>query len=134
MPTWSDVDPAEITPEPVYRHRKALGWGTRRTFGRRVGGLTLAAAGAAAAAALAAARRAAAAAPAAAGATPGAPPHSPQPPQENPADTPNTLEQITNYNNYYEFTTDKEGVAQLARGFKADPWSVAVGGLVNKPQ
>ena len=34
MPTWADVDPAEITPEPVYRHRKALGWGTRRAFGR----------------------------------------------------------------------------------------------------
>ena len=40
----------------------------------------------------------------------------------------------TTYNNYYEFTTDKEGVADLAKNFKTTPWTVAVGGLVNKPQ
>jgi len=38
------------------------------------------------------------------------------------------------YNNYYEFTTDKEGVADLAKDFKTTPWTVAVGGMVNKPQ
>ena len=38
------------------------------------------------------------------------------------------------YNNYYEFTTDKEGVAALAKNFKTTPWTVAVGGLVNKPK
>jgi sulfoxide reductase catalytic subunit YedY len=41
---------------------------------------------------------------------------------------------VVGYNNYYEFTTDKEGVAGLARDFKTTPWTVAVGGLVNKPQ
>jgi sulfoxide reductase catalytic subunit YedY len=41
---------------------------------------------------------------------------------------------VTGYNNYYEFTTDKEGVADLAKNFKITPWTVAVGGLVNKPQ
>ena len=41
---------------------------------------------------------------------------------------------ITNYNNYYEFTTDKEGVASLSKKFKSDPWSVEVSGLVNKPK
>ena len=40
---------------------------------------------------------------------------------------------ISNYNNYYEFTTSKEGVAGLARDFRMSPWTVAVGGLVNKP-
>ena len=40
---------------------------------------------------------------------------------------------ITNYNNYYEFTTDKEYVASLSTKFKSDPWSVEVSGLVNKP-
>lgn len=40
---------------------------------------------------------------------------------------------IANYNNYYEFTTDKEGVAPLSAGFTTDPWTVEVGGLVNKP-
>jgi sulfoxide reductase catalytic subunit YedY len=41
---------------------------------------------------------------------------------------------ITNYNNYYEFSTDKEGVAPLAQNFKTSPWTVQVGGLVNKPR
>ena len=30
MSTWGDVDSREITPEAVYRHRRALGWGDRR--------------------------------------------------------------------------------------------------------
>jgi sulfoxide reductase catalytic subunit YedY len=37
-----------------------------------------------------------------------------------------TYESVTNYNNYYEFTTDKEGVAGLAKGFKTSPWTVSV--------
>ncbi|MFN2289993.1 MAG: protein-methionine-sulfoxide reductase catalytic subunit MsrP [Anaerolineae bacterium] len=45
-----------------------------------------------------------------------------------------TYEAITNYNNYYEFTTSKEGVAKLAQGFRTSPWEVEVGGLVDKPQ
>jgi methionine sulfoxide reductase catalytic subunit len=43
-------------------------------------------------------------------------------------------ESVVGYNNYYEFTTDKEGVASLAKNFKTTPWTVAVGGMVNKPQ
>jgi len=55
-------------------------------------------------------------------------------------DPANTYEQITNYNNYYEFTTDKADVAVLAKDYKprssasADTWTVEVTGLVNKPQ
>jgi sulfoxide reductase catalytic subunit YedY len=45
----------------------------------------------------------------------------------------NRYKDITNYNNYYEFTTDKQGVAGLAQGFTVRPWTVEVGGLVNKP-
>jgi len=41
---------------------------------------------------------------------------------------------VVGYNNYYEFTTEKEGVADLAKNFKTAPWTVAVGGLINKPQ
>jgi methionine sulfoxide reductase catalytic subunit len=44
------------------------------------------------------------------------------------------LEAITNYNNFYEFSTDKGGVASAAKGFVTKPWTVAVEGLVNKPQ
>ena len=43
-------------------------------------------------------------------------------------------ESVTNYNNYYEFSTDKEAVAGLAEGFTTSPWTVAVGGLVNNPK
>jgi sulfoxide reductase catalytic subunit YedY len=45
----------------------------------------------------------------------------------------NSFEQITTYNNYYEFTTDKQDVARLAAAFTTSPWEVQVGGLVNKP-
>ncbi len=40
---------------------------------------------------------------------------------------------VTGYNNYYEFTDDKEGVAPMAKDFKTRPWTVEVSGLVNKP-
>lgn len=48
-------------------------------------------------------------------------------------DAPNTFEEITNYNNYYEFGTDKADPAANAGGFKTSPWSVVVDGLVDKP-
>jgi sulfoxide reductase catalytic subunit YedY len=41
---------------------------------------------------------------------------------------------INSYNNYYEFTFSKEGVAQLAKDFQTHPWSVEVGGLVANPR
>jgi sulfoxide reductase catalytic subunit YedY len=45
-----------------------------------------------------------------------------------------SFEAVTTYNNYYEFTTDKEGVAPMAQSFTTTPWTVEVGGLVNKPK
>jgi sulfoxide reductase catalytic subunit YedY len=54
------------------------------------------------------------------------------PPPPGEATTP--YEKITNYNNYYEFTTDKEDVARLARNFTTRPWTVSVEGLVQKPR
>lgn len=41
---------------------------------------------------------------------------------------------ILNYNNFYEFTTDKEGVAFAAKDFKTEGWQVTVDGLVEKPR
>jgi sulfoxide reductase catalytic subunit YedY len=41
---------------------------------------------------------------------------------------------VTGYNNYYEFSTDKEDVASLAQGFPTRPWTVEVSGLVSKPK
>ena len=43
-----------------------------------------------------------------------------------------SFEDITNYNNFYEFDSDKRAVASLARGFVTRPWTVEVGGLVTK--
>lgn len=40
---------------------------------------------------------------------------------------------VTNYNNFYEFGTDKASPANQAKGFRTQPWSVAVEGEVNKP-
>jgi sulfoxide reductase catalytic subunit YedY len=50
-------------------------------------------------------------------------------------DEPETsFEDITHYNNFYEFSTDKEGVASAAQGFDTKGWQVSVEGLVNKPK
>ena len=47
---------------------------------------------------------------------------------------PNTLEQITNYNNFYEFGTSKDEPARYARQLVTRPWTVEVGGMVQKPK
>ncbi len=44
----------------------------------------------------------------------------------------NKWEEITTYNNYYEFGTDKDSPSMLARTFKTEPWTVAVDGECNK--
>jgi sulfoxide reductase catalytic subunit YedY len=41
---------------------------------------------------------------------------------------------ILNYNNFYEFTTDKDGVAAAAAGFTTDGWKITVDGLVRRPR
>lgn len=49
-------------------------------------------------------------------------------------DEPKTsFQDITHYNNFYEFSTNKDGVADAAAEFKTTGWKVEVGGLVNKP-
>ena len=46
---------------------------------------------------------------------------------------PNTWEEITSYNNFYEFGTGKEDPVQNAGAMRTDPWSVKIDGLVDKP-
>jgi len=41
---------------------------------------------------------------------------------------------VTNYNNYYEFSTDKYEPAGLAKNFKTRPWTVTIDGAVEKKQ
>ena len=38
----------------------------------------------------------------------------------------NDFEAITHYNNYYEFTTDKEDVAPLSQSLRTRPWAISV--------
>lgn len=45
-----------------------------------------------------------------------------------------SLADITHYNNFYEFSTDKEEVASAAANFKTGGWTVSVDGLVNRPK
>lgn len=46
---------------------------------------------------------------------------------------PNSFEEVTNYNNFYEFGTGKEDPARYAGAMTTDPWSVEIGGLVERP-
>lgn len=125
MTTYRSTKPipsSEITPEDVYLNRRKF----------------MKAAGLAGAAALLAACTPANTSSNAAGSSAGA---ETQAEQDNPAgglkdergDPANSFEEISNYNNYYEFTTDKQGVASLAKDFATTPWEIQVGGLVNKP-
>jgi sulfoxide reductase catalytic subunit YedY len=44
-----------------------------------------------------------------------------------------TWEEITTYNNFYEFGTDKESPSMYAKSLKPQPWTVAVEGECAKP-
>jgi methionine sulfoxide reductase catalytic subunit len=119
--TGYEIPSSEITPEPVYLARRMFMKG---------------------AAATAVAATLAACAPRANNAPVGRAPVDaaalPEPGQVSAAtdelgDPLNTYQQITTYNNYFEFSTDKDGPAKLATNFVTSPWQVAVGGLVRKP-
>jgi sulfoxide reductase catalytic subunit YedY len=48
-------------------------------------------------------------------------------------DKPTPWMDVTSYNNFYEFGTDKSDPAENAKAFKSHPWTVAVEGMVRKP-
>ncbi len=118
------IKSSEITPEEVFRNR--------RQFMKGAGALALGALATAACAAPAA-PVAVPTAPAATGAN-GAASAPSGPLADELGDPANSFAEITNYNNFYEFTTDKQRVAQLARDFPTRPWTVEVGGLVRNPK
>jgi len=47
--------------------------------------------------------------------------------------TPNSWDEITSYNNFYEFGTGKDDPSRKAAALTTDPWSVEIGGLVERP-
>src|SRR5215469_4700148 len=52
--------------------------------------------------------------------------------QYSTTETPTPFKNISNYNNFYEFSTDKYGPAKLASNFRTSPWTVKVGGAVSQ--
>lgn len=44
------------------------------------------------------------------------------------------FDSVTHYNNFYEFSTDKDNVADRAAGFSTAGWRVTVDGLVRRPR
>ena len=117
---YDDVDPAEITPEHVYRNRRAIMRGAA-VGAIGAGSVLLAGCGDLS------------------GISAGPEPTAVTPGQVNGAtdelgDALNTYEQITTYNNYYEFSVEKEEPAKLSKDFKPLPWTLQVGGQVAKPR
>jgi sulfoxide reductase catalytic subunit YedY len=47
--------------------------------------------------------------------------------------TPNTFEEITSYNNFYEFGTGKGDPARHAHRMTTEPWQITIDGLVDNP-
>src|SRR5437660_5169108 len=54
--------------------------------------------------------------------------------QFSTSEKPNSLKDITNYNNYYEFSTDQYEPNGLSKNVRTRPWTVAIEGLVAKPK
>ena len=52
--------------------------------------------------------------------------------QYSTSETPTPFKDITNYNNYYEFSTDKYEPAKLAQSLQTRPWTVSVSGQVKE--
>jgi sulfoxide reductase catalytic subunit YedY len=108
------VSSSDITPEPLYLRRRELMKGG--LAGAVALGMGLAACKAKA----------------------GAPPASdfgPLKPNPFPIDEKqNSLEEITHYNNYYEFGVGKEDPSKNAGRLKTRPWTVTFGGELKKPQ
>ena len=103
--TKSDIAPSEITPKRVF-----LG---RREFMAGAAGLTLTATG----------PLSAMASPLSAGKS-----------QLSTTGEPLTpLNDVSSYNNFYEFGVEKGDPAEHAHTLKAKPWTVKVDGLVGKP-
>ena len=110
----SDIVPSEITPSGLYLRRRQFiqaGVAMAAATGLAAAGL-LRSGPASAAARLAGVRK------------------SPL----STADEQTSYKDVTTYNNYYEFGTDKDEPAENAGSLKTRPWTVAVEGEVKKPR
>jgi sulfoxide reductase catalytic subunit YedY len=113
--TFSEPPSSEITPEALYFNRRAF---LKAAGLLGVGGL-LAACGVPPAATTSA--------------TANAPSSTAAGLKDELGDPANSFADITNYNNYYEFSEGKEAVAPLSAKFPSSPWQVEVSGMVQNP-
>lgn len=100
-----DVAPSEVTPENIYLRRRQI------LQGILAGGAVLLAGGNARASTLNTRKSA-----------------------YSTTEAPNTRQQISSYNNFYEFGTDKSDPAERAGRFVARPWAIKVDGEVHRPR
>jgi len=112
-----EIHPSEITSEHVYLSRRSF---LKSAGALASGSLLLAACGAGAATALSSAGEA-------------MQPESSASTDEL-GDPVNSYTDITQFNNFYEFTTDKTTVVARVGNFRTSPWQVEVGGLVHTPK
>ncbi|MGQ9489894.1 MAG: protein-methionine-sulfoxide reductase catalytic subunit MsrP [Anaerolineae bacterium] len=128
------IPSSEITPEHVYLNRRRFISG----LGLVAGSLALTACVAAAPEAMTPPVWQNAVAGSTSGGLPGLPPSDATPSttgrSDELGDLLTTYEAVTTYNNFYEFGTDKRDPVRLAKNFRVAPWTVTVGGLVNKPK
>ena len=108
----SDVRPSEITPCGIYLRRRDFIKASGATLLGAAGALLPQAATAQAASKLPGIRKSV----------------------YSTVEKPNTIREITTYNNYYEFGTDKDDPAEYAQRLKTRPWTVVVDGEVKKPK
>lgn len=127
--TGLEIPSSEITPEHVYKSRRQFMKGAALLSGSALLAACRPARPEQAAAVAAPPTADASAVESAAGATP-----TPgRPTTDELGQALNTFEQITTYNNFYEFTTDKRKVASMAKDWVTSPWDVEVTGLVRNP-
>ena len=100
----NDLKWSDVTPKADYLNRRQL-------MGGIAGSVALAAAGPALAATKLTAR----------------------PSRYSTSEPPNSFEDLTSYNNFYEFGTGKTDPAKKAHLLTTDPWSVRIDGLVERP-
>jgi sulfoxide reductase catalytic subunit YedY len=118
----NDIPSSEITPERLFRSRRQF----MRSAAALIGGTALLSACGIEAGPAASGQSSAGGAASAAGPVSGK--------TDELGDKLTDYDSVVGYNNYYEFSTEKEDVAGLAKNFKTTPWTVAVGGMISKPQ
>jgi sulfoxide reductase catalytic subunit YedY len=110
----SDISSSEITSENLYRNRREFIKTASAVLGIAAAGTIIP------------------------GCTPAvgafAEPQAKKSPYDVPAtEKPTPYEDVTTYNNYYEFGIDKADPAKNSRNFKPKPWTIKVDGMCNKP-